>query len=111
MHNHPLRRHRRNPTAAVFATALALGLAVAGCGGSTVRTTTTAQPNAASTASGSHTAIVNRCAAQAQGDPAAIGLCLASHGVVLPSHGKLVTCVQDADTRSEVTDCLAKAAQ
>jgi hypothetical protein len=110
MHNHPLRRHRRNGAAALFASALTLALALAGCGGSAVRTTNT-EPHADSIGSGSRTAVVSRCAAQAQGDPAAIGLCLASHGVVVPSHDKFVTCVQDASTSSEVTDCLTKAAQ
>jgi hypothetical protein len=89
---------------------VAIGLAAAGCGGSTVRTTTS-RPDSGSAGSGSNAAIVNRCAGRANGDPATLGLCLASHGVVVPSHGKLVSCVQAANTRAEVTDCLAKAAQ
>ena len=112
MHN-ALLRHRGNRAAALFASAVAIGLAAAGCGGSTVRTTTSRPDSgsAGSAGSGSNAAIVNRCAGRANGDPATLGLCLASHGVVVPSHGRVVSCVQAANTRAEVTDCVVKAAQ
>jgi hypothetical protein len=103
-------RHRGNRAAALFASALTLGLAAAGCGGSSASTTAT-PPSSGSAGSGSRAAIGSRCAAQAKGDLGAMGLCLASHGVVLPSNGKLVTCAEAANTRAEVTACLAKAAE
>jgi uncharacterized membrane protein len=96
--------------AALFASAVTLGLAAAGCGGSAASMTSGATSER-SAGPGARTAIVGRCAAQANGDPAAMGLCLASHGVTVPSQGKLVTCAEAANTRAEVTACLTKAVQ
>jgi hypothetical protein len=38
-----------------------------------------------------------------------MSLCLAAHGVPVPSGGRLVDCAEAANTRAEVTACLAKA--
>jgi hypothetical protein len=102
--------HNALRAAALFASAVTLGVSVTGCGSSTISTTSTT-PHQRSAGAGARTIIVGRCAAQANGDPAAMGLCLASHGVTVPSQGKLVTCAEAANTRAEVTACLAKAAQ
>src|SRR3954466_6528789 len=82
---------------------LTLRLATAGCGGSSAR------PSPAPAAPRPHAAIADRCAARAGGDPGAMGLCLAAHHVVVPDDGRMVNCVQAADTRADVTACLAKA--
>ena len=111
--------HNAFRAAALLASALTLGLATVGCGGSSTsagtrppsRSTTSTAPHPRSAGSGSREAIVGRCAARANGDPAAMGLCLAAHGVTLPSHGRLVSCAEAANTRAEVTACLTRAAQ
>jgi uncharacterized membrane protein len=102
--------HNALRAAALFASAVTLGLGATGCGGSAASTTSATTPQR-SAGAGAREAIVRRCAAHANGDPAAMGLCLASHGVTLASQGKLVTCAQAANTRAEVTACLTKAAQ
>jgi uncharacterized membrane protein len=102
--------HNALRAAAVFTSAVTLGLAATGCGGSATSTTSTAT-HQRSAGAGTRAAIIHRCAINANGDPAAMGLCLAGHGVTLPSQGKLVTCAQAANTRAEVTACLTKAAQ
>jgi uncharacterized membrane protein len=102
--------HNLARAAALFASAITLALAATGCGSSSTSTSSTAaQPRPAGT--GARATIVGRCAAQASGDPAALGLCLASHGVTLPSQGKLVTCAEAANTRAEVAACLTKDAE
>jgi uncharacterized membrane protein len=102
--------HNALRAAALFASAVTLGLSATGCGASATSTTSTT-PQKRSTGAGARATIVSRCAAQANGDPAAMGLCLASHGVALASQGKLVTCAEAANTRAEVTACLTKAPQ
>jgi hypothetical protein len=82
-----------------------LGLFAAGCGGSNhTAATSTARP-------APHAGVAARCAAQAHGEPGAMGLCLAAHGVRMPSGGALVRCAEAANTRAEVTACLSRAAR
>ena len=79
-----------------------LGLFAAGCGGSDHTATTRPAP---------HAGVAARCAAQANGEPGAMGLCLAAHHVRVPSSGALVRCAEAANTRAEVTACLSRAAR
>jgi hypothetical protein len=91
-------RHLKRPAAAC----LTLALLAAGCGGSNHTTTTKPAP---------HSGVAGRCAAQSNGEPGTMGLCLASHGVHLPSNGALTRCAEAANTRADVTACLEKAAR
>ena len=101
--------------AKLVAVAIAVGLATAGCGGSSTSgtpapVTNTAQPaSTAAPVASSRAAVVRQCAAQATNDPASLSLCLAHHHIVLPSGGKLVTCVQAAQDSTQLTSCLKDA--
>ena len=112
---------------ALLCAALALGLPSLGCGAASAghradaTTTTRTAPGAVmhtqsisapcSANSSGRASIVNGCVSHASGDPGAMGLCLAKHHLTVPDSGKIVTCVQAASTRTDVTACLAKAAQ
>jgi anthranilate/para-aminobenzoate synthase component II len=100
-------RQSTQRAAALLAATLTLGLG--GCGGASTRAATSPGPRPP--ASGGHAAIIGRCSARADGDPAALGLCLASHHVVVPGGGGITRCMQAANTRADVTACLARAAR
>jgi hypothetical protein len=91
-------------------------LALAGCGGSSHPTApassapdpTTRVSNAPTT---DPTRVPAQCLASNGSDPAEFTICLAKHGVHLPSGGKLVTCAQSASTKAQLEQCLVEAAR
>jgi hypothetical protein len=90
----------------IAASVLALAVALAGCGGGHATAPSTSSPPHRA---GPPRATAGRaCAAQAAGDPARLGLCLARHGIVVPSGGRLTSCVESAPDRAHVAACLAR---
>ena len=55
------------------------------------------------------TAVADRCAKQAKGDPAEMMLCFASHHVQVPD--SIRTCVKGVRDRSAINKCLEAAAR
>jgi hypothetical protein len=120
--------HRR-PRSGILIALLATCLAIVGCGGTTAvhhpaagdmpAATSTAAPapsssNAAAASSqqpSSRSAIASKCSASSSGKPAAVMLCLAEHGVKIPTEARLASCLLSATDSTAVNACLTKAGQ
>jgi hypothetical protein len=83
------------------ALALAACLAAVACGGGASKPAPL----------GSLSGVADRCAARAGNDPAAMSLCLASHGVNLGEGADLRRCVARAHDGAAMIDCLRTAAR
>jgi hypothetical protein len=96
---------RASGPALIAASVLGLGLALAGCGDHTTAASTSPTPHRAGPPRSS---AAHDCTAQAAGDPASLGLCLARHGIVVSSGSGLTSCVESAPDRAHVAACLAR---
>ena len=74
---------------------LAACLTIAACGSSAPRP--------------AHASVADGCVRQANGDPAEMSLCLASHRIVVKASVR--TCVRGVRDKDQLIECLRKAAQ
>jgi hypothetical protein len=90
--------------------AVAAGIGLAACGGSSPSGTPASAPAPTSRLSAtSRSATGDRCAAQSGSDPATLIVCLARHGVRLQSDGTLRACLQTAPDATSIETCINRA--